>query len=88
MLELEHVGEIRNRGIMTGIELVQDKATKTPFETAEKMGHKVCMEARKHGVIVRNLGDVIVLMPPLSITLDEIDLLCNATAEAIKTVTE
>jgi adenosylmethionine-8-amino-7-oxononanoate aminotransferase len=88
MLELEHVGEIRNRGIMTGIELVQDKATKTSFETAEKMGHKVCMEARKHGVIIRNLGDVIVLMPPLSITLDEIDLLCNATTEAIKAVTE
>ena len=85
---LEHVGEIRNRGIMTGIELVKDKATKKPYESAEKIGHKVCMEARKHGVIIRNLGDVIVLMPPLSITLSEVDLLCNATAEGIKAVTE
>lgn len=87
MRELAHVGEIRNRGIMTGIELVKDKDSKQPFETAEKIAHKVCMEARKHGVIIRNLGDVIVLMPPLSITLSEIDLLCKATTEAIKSVT-
>lgn len=88
MQQLEHVGEIRNRGIMTGIELVRNAATKEPYAAAQKIGHAVCMEARQHGVIIRNLGDVIVLMPPLSITISEIDLLCTATTEAIKTITE
>ncbi|OBQ46439.1 adenosylmethionine--8-amino-7-oxononanoate transaminase [Halodesulfovibrio spirochaetisodalis] len=88
MQELEHVGEIRIRGIMTGIELVKDKGSKASFEAAAKIGHRVCMEARKYGVIIRNLGDVIILMPPLSISLSEIDLLCDATAKAISTVTE
>jgi adenosylmethionine-8-amino-7-oxononanoate aminotransferase len=88
MQQLLHVGEIRNRGIMTGIELVQDAATKEPYAAAQKIGHAVCMEAGKHGVIIRNFGVVIVLMPPLSITISEIDLLCAATTAAIKTVTE
>ncbi|MCG8533297.1 MAG: adenosylmethionine--8-amino-7-oxononanoate transaminase [Desulfovibrionales bacterium] len=84
---LKHVGEIRNRGIMTGIELVRDTASKAPYAADQKIGHRVCMEARKHGVIIRNLGDVIVLMPPLSITTNEIDLLCRATAESITAIT-
>ncbi len=52
------------------------------------MGHHVIKEARRHGVIIRPLGDVIVLMPPLSVTQDEIVLLVDAVYAAIKTVTE
>ncbi|UZP66734.1 adenosylmethionine--8-amino-7-oxononanoate transaminase [Desulfovibrio mangrovi] len=83
-----HVGDIRQRGIMIGIELVADRTDKAAFGIADRVGHRVCMAARKHGVIIRNLGDVIVLMPPLSVTHEEITLLCNAVGQAIAEVTE
>lgn len=86
--ELEHVGDIRQKGIMTGIELVADKATKKPYPEGERIGHKVILEARKYGVILRPLGDVIVLMPPLSITMDELELVARALRESIIAVTE
>lgn len=85
---LSHVGDVRQCGIMTGIELVEDKATKKPYPEKDRIGHRVILEARKYGVIVRPLGDVIVLMPPLSITQDELDLLVGAVKKAIVAVTE
>ncbi|OPY73873.1 MAG: L-Lysine-8-amino-7-oxononanoate aminotransferase [Syntrophorhabdus sp. PtaU1.Bin058] len=66
--DLPHVGEVRQRGFMVGIELVKDRKTKRPYPSKEKIGQKVIWEARKRGVIIRPLGDVIVLMPPLAIS--------------------
>ena len=83
-----NVGEIRQCGIMVGIELVADKDTKESFPPEEKIGHRVIKEARKHGLILRPLGNVIVLMPPLSISIDELDRLCDITYESIRTVTK
>ena len=85
---LAHVGDIRRRGLMTGIELVQDRATRAAYPSAARIGHRVCDAVRKHGVILRPLGPVIVLMPPLSLRMDELDLLVSATAKAIREVTE
>jgi adenosylmethionine-8-amino-7-oxononanoate aminotransferase len=73
---------------MVGIELVADKETKAPYAPRERIGHRVIKEARKHGVIIRPLGDVIVLMPPLAITADQLDRLCAVTSQSIRTVTE
>ncbi|MBI5778337.1 MAG: adenosylmethionine--8-amino-7-oxononanoate transaminase [Planctomycetes bacterium] len=84
--ELKNVGDIRQRGFMIGIELVMDKAAKKPFPHEARIGHQVILEARKHGVILRPLGNVIVLMPPLSITLKELKLLLDATYQSIRTV--
>jgi adenosylmethionine-8-amino-7-oxononanoate aminotransferase len=78
-----HIGEIRQRGFMVGIELVKDKETKEPFPLAQRTGHRVIMAARKLGAILRPLGDVIVLMPPLCISPEELEDLCRITAEAI-----
>jgi adenosylmethionine-8-amino-7-oxononanoate aminotransferase len=75
-------------GIMVGLELVADKGSKAAFPPKGKIGHRVILEARKRGLIVRPLGNVIVLMPPLSISLEEIDRLCEITFESIRTVTE
>ncbi len=86
--EFSHVGDIRQRGVMVGIELVRDKGKKKPYHLKEKMGRKVCIRARDKGVIIRPLGDVIVLMPPLSISMNELKSLTRITAEAIKEVTE
>jgi adenosylmethionine---8-amino-7-oxononanoate aminotransferase len=84
---LPHVGEIRQRGFMVGIELVMDRRTRGeyPYETA--IGAKVCQAIRRHGVILRPLGSVVVLMPPLSLDVAEIDLLIAATRAAILEVT-
>jgi len=88
LAELEHVGSARYRGLMGGVELVRDKKTKAPYNFAERVGYQVILEARKEGVMLRPLGDVIVLMPPLAVSLEELDLLFEATAKAIRRVTE
>jgi adenosylmethionine---8-amino-7-oxononanoate aminotransferase len=73
---LPAVAEIRRRGFMTGIEL-------TGFAPELRMGHRVTLAARRRGAIVRPLGDVVVLMPPLSISADELTRLVEITAAAI-----
>jgi adenosylmethionine-8-amino-7-oxononanoate aminotransferase len=87
LAELPHVGSVRFRGLMGGVELVRDKATKEPYPFAERIGHQVCMLARQHNIILRPLGDVVVLMPPLAASTAEIDLLFAATGKAIQEVT-
>jgi len=85
---LPHVGDIRQWGLMVGIELVRDRDKREPYDPAQRVGHKVCREARRHQVFLRPLGDIIVLMPPLSVAADEIDLLCDVTSRAIRITTE
>ena len=85
---LRHVGHVRSLGFMVGIELVRNKATKKAYSWKETIGVRVCKEVRKHGVILRPLGHVIVLMPPLSTTIKEIDKLVDATYKSIEKVTE
>ena len=63
-----HVGEIRQRGLMVGIELVRDRATKEEYPFELRAGHQVTLEARRRGAILRPLGNVVVLMPPLAMT--------------------
>jgi len=84
--DLPCVGEVRQRGFMAGVELVADKKTKAPFAPQERMGIRVILEARKRGVIIRPLGDVIVIMPPLSITEGELEELLEVIYQSIKTV--
>lgn len=85
---LPHVADIRQWGVMIGLELMRDPERRLAYEPAERVGHRVIRAARRRGVILRPLGDVIVLMPPLSITADEVDRLVGVTAESIREVTE
>ena len=80
---LAHVLEVRQRGFMIGIELVRDRATREAYGYADAIGARVCQAVRRRGVILRPLGPVIVLMPPLSITDEEIDRLVEAARESI-----
>jgi adenosylmethionine-8-amino-7-oxononanoate aminotransferase len=80
---LPHVGQVRRRGLMVGIELVRDRATREPYPFEDAIGARVCRAVRRHGVILRPLGSVIVLMPPLSITATEVRLLVDAARRAI-----
>ncbi|MCP4787888.1 MAG: adenosylmethionine--8-amino-7-oxononanoate transaminase [Fuerstiella sp.] len=81
-----HVGEIRQKGIMVGIELVRDRQTMDPFASALRVGHQVTVAARKRGVIIRPLGDVVVLMPAPAMPLSLVERLCDITMEAIQEV--
>jgi len=85
--DLSHVGEVRQQGFMVGIELVKNKKTKVPYPPAEKIGQKVIGEARRRGVIIRPLGDVIVLMPPLAISEKELKQLTDVAYSSIERIT-
>ncbi len=84
----KYVGEVRQAGMMVGIELVADKKNKTPFPITRRIGHQVCEEAKKNGVLLRPLGNVIVLMPPLSISLPHLRRLIGVVEEATKKITQ
>jgi adenosylmethionine-8-amino-7-oxononanoate aminotransferase len=84
--KLPQVGDVRRRGFMVGVELVKDRATKEELPFADRAGFKVCLAARKHGVLLRPLGNVIVLMPPFSLTADEARLITDSLLEVIPAV--
>lgn len=88
MTEIKHVGEVRQCGMIAGIELVHDEETREPFPWEDRIGIQVCLEARKRGIFLRPLGNVIVVFPPLSITLDELAFLMDGIDASIRTVTE
>lgn len=81
-----HVGEVRQKGIMVGIELVRNRAGQTPFDASERVGHRVVLAARERGVVIRPLGDVSVLMPAPAMPPSLVDELCTATFAAIDDV--
>jgi adenosylmethionine-8-amino-7-oxononanoate aminotransferase len=76
---LRPVVEIRRRGLMIGVEL-------GPYEYKEAIGARVCLDLRARGVILRPLGNVIVMMPPLSITDDQIDRMVAGVRDSIRAV--
>jgi adenosylmethionine---8-amino-7-oxononanoate aminotransferase len=81
------VGDIRRRGLMAGVELVRDRATRAPYDPRDRIGHAVCMAIRRRGVILRPLADTVVVMPPLSVTEAELDQLVDSLSESIAEVT-
>jgi adenosylmethionine-8-amino-7-oxononanoate aminotransferase len=85
--ELLHVGDARNKGLMAGVELVKDKKTKEPYAWEEKMGWKAAYHARDNGVFLRPLGNVIVIMPPLSISMENLKQMLKVIKDAIIAVT-
>ncbi len=83
---LECVGDIRQIGFMVGIELVRHRETKEPFPLKDKAGIRVIRRAKAKGAILRPLGNVIVLMPPLAISEKELQRLTQITFDSIKEV--
>ncbi len=85
---LPHVGDVRQCGLIAGIELVADRATREPYPWAERRGQRVCDVALQRGVLIRPLGNVVVIMPPLNTTLAEIDQIAAAIDEGIPRATD
>jgi adenosylmethionine-8-amino-7-oxononanoate aminotransferase len=84
----QYVGDVRNIGLMAGVELVKNKKTKKPYVWSEKMGWRVAYHARDNGVFIRPLGNVIVIMPPLSISEQNLKQLLKVIKDSIVAVTE
>jgi adenosylmethionine-8-amino-7-oxononanoate aminotransferase len=81
---MPHVGDVRQRGLIAGIELVADRATGKPYPWTGRRGQRVCNHARDEGVLLRPLGNLVVVMPPLAITLDEIDRIMDAVERGVE----
>ncbi|WP_017727658.1 adenosylmethionine--8-amino-7-oxononanoate transaminase [Halalkalibacterium ligniniphilum] len=88
LLNLNHVGDIRQLGFMVGIELVKDKKTKQPFSKEERLGYHVTLQMRKEGMLSRPMGDVLVFMPPLSSTEEELKAMVDIMKTSVWKITE
>lgn len=87
LARLPHVGEVRQCGMMVGVELVADRETTAPYPGERRMGARVCQAVRRRGAFIRPLGDVVVLMPPLAMAHDQLHALVAMVGEAITEVT-
>jgi adenosylmethionine-8-amino-7-oxononanoate aminotransferase len=81
-----HVGDIRGKGLMCAIELVQDRRTKADFPPAEQVGTRVNAEAMKRGLFTRRRGDIFMLAPPIIATSAELDQMADILADAVGVV--
>jgi adenosylmethionine-8-amino-7-oxononanoate aminotransferase len=84
---LTHVGDVRRRGIMCGVELVADRDTKEPFPADLQVGKQVCDALVDDGVILRPLGDTLVIMPAPAMAEQDLRFLVEAAARATDRVT-
>jgi adenosylmethionine-8-amino-7-oxononanoate aminotransferase len=84
--ELDLVGDVRHKGMLMGIELVTDKERKTPIKPKKSI-NKIFFEAgKKHGIYLRTLGNIVMLVPPLAISQKELNILIQKTIQTIKSV--
>ena len=88
LLHLPQVGDIRQQGFMVGIELVRNRVTREPYPLQSRIGHRVAVEARKRGLLLRPLGHVIVLMPPLSVSSKTLTRIVSIVSRSITAVTQ
>jgi len=86
MQELPMVGDVRQVGLIGILELVQDKIRKTPFPLAQRRGIRVCEEAGNRGLLIRPLGNILVLMPPLSVSDKELIRMVSILKKSILSV--
>jgi adenosylmethionine-8-amino-7-oxononanoate aminotransferase len=82
------VGDVRQCGLIAAIELVRDRAKREAYPAAERIGRRVCDTALQRGVLLRPLGDVIVLWPPLAISPEQLAEIAVVVDSAVAEVTE
>lgn len=78
-----HVGDVRQEGLVCAIELVEDWATKQPFPLAQRTGFRVCAAAKRHGLLTRPIGDVLLLLPPYCATERQLARMVGALWQAL-----
>ena len=85
--DLELVGDVRHKGMLMGIELVENRERKNPIRTKKSINKIVFDEGKKHRIFFRTLGNIVMLVPPLAISKKEINLLIDGTLDTIKGIT-
>jgi adenosylmethionine-8-amino-7-oxononanoate aminotransferase len=88
LAEHPHVGDIRQCGFMVGIELVRRRMAREPYPLEERVGHQVAIDARSRGLLLRPIGNVIVLMPPLVTSIKELRDMIEIIQHSITAITE
>jgi adenosylmethionine-8-amino-7-oxononanoate aminotransferase len=83
-----HVGDVRQCGLIAGIELVADRETKRPFEWSEQVGARICRMARESGLLIRPIGDILIVMPPLAISIEQLAGMLDVMEQCLVAVTE
>ncbi len=84
LYELPVVGDIRQRGLMVGIEIVKDRASKKVFQSEENIVPRIIQTARENGLIIRELGPVITMIPVLSMSESELDQMVDIVYRSIQ----
>jgi adenosylmethionine-8-amino-7-oxononanoate aminotransferase len=84
--QLPFVGDIRQVGLVAGVELVRDWRTREPFDLRERAGIRVCEAMARRGVLTRPIGNVVVLMPPYCTTNDQAEEMVSVLRESIREV--
>lgn len=79
-----HVGAVRQCGLIAGIDVVESKASASTYPWQAQTGARVCVAARRHGLLTRPVRDTIVLMPPLCVTEAELEAAVHAVREAVR----
>ncbi len=83
-MSLPLVGDIRQKGMLMGIELVKDKKTKSPISPKESINKIFFKHGMKNGIYLRTLGNIVMLVPPLAINEKELGMLLSRTIKTIK----
>ena len=84
--EHPNVGDVRQEGLICAVEIVKDFTTREAFPFAERTGNRICEAARKHGLLTRPVGDVLVLMPPYCTTEEQMARMVEALWLGLKEV--
>jgi len=84
ILDIDIVGDIRHKGMLMGIELVSNKEKKIPIKTKKSINKVFFEEGKKQGIYLRTLGNIVMLVPPLSIQDNELELLLRRTIKTIQ----
>ena len=84
ILGIDIVGDVRHKGMLMGIELVSNKKRKTPIRTKKSINKVFFEEGKKQGIYLRTLGNIVMLVPPLSIQENELELLLKKTIKTIQ----
>lgn len=87
LAEHPHVAEVRQQGMILAMELVKDKATRTPYPFEERRGLRIYRHALERGALIRPIGNVVYFMPPYVVTEEEIRFLAEVAAEGIELAT-
>ena len=82
--KIDYVGDIRHKGMLMGIELVQDQKKKTPISPKKSINKIFFEEGKKNGIYLRTLGNIVMLVPPLAITENELESLIQRSIQTIK----